>query len=87
MIEANSVVKKLGTFAFDDIDDMFRDLQKKGITPIDFGIGDPKDPTPEFIRNAAKLSMDKNASKGYPLYTGTSEYRNSIANWMQARSS
>jgi len=85
MIEGNSVVKNLTSFAFDDIDDMFRELQKKGITPIDFGIGDPKDPTPEFIRNAAKLSMDKNASRGYPLYAGTSEYRNSISSWMQKR--
>lgn len=85
MIEANSVVKKLTSFAFDDIDNMFRDLQSKGITPIDFGIGDPKDPTPEFIRNAAKLSIDKNASRGYPLYAGTSEYRNSVSNWIQKR--
>ena len=85
MIQGNSIVQGLKSFAFDDIDNMFRNLQQKGITPIDFGIGDPKDPTPEFIRNVAKLSIDKNASKGYPSYNGSEEYRTSISTWMNKR--
>ncbi len=85
MITGNSVVQNLKSFAFDDIDDMFKDLQRQGIKPIDFGIGDPKDPTPAFIIEAAKRSMDENSSRGYPLYTGTYEYRDSISKWTQKR--
>lgn len=82
---ANSVINNLPVFAFDEIDNMFNSLKSKGIVPIDFGIGDPKDPTPEFIRQAAKLSMDKNAGRGYPIYNGTIEYRTAIAEWIKTR--
>ncbi len=82
---ANSIIKNLPVFAFDEIDNMFNSLKTKGITPIDFGIGDPKDPTPEFIRQSAKVSMDKNAGRGYPIYNGTIEYRTAIAEWTKKR--
>jgi LL-diaminopimelate aminotransferase len=85
MITGNSVVKGLASFAFDDIDDMVQSLKKQGVTPIDFGIGDPKEPTPEFIRKTAKESIDRNASRGYPLYSGTLEYRDAVSRWSKKR--
>lgn len=81
----NEVIRGLPVFAFDEVDAMFNSLKSKGITPIDFGIGDPKDPTPEFIRKAATLSMDKNAGRGYPIYNGTAEYRTAISEWILKR--
>jgi LL-diaminopimelate aminotransferase len=85
MIQCNEIIKNLKSFAFDDIEEMFQNLKKQGVTPIDFGIGDPKDETPEFIREVAKKSIDKNATRGYPLYDGTIEYRKSISNWYKKR--
>ncbi|MCX6112375.1 MAG: aminotransferase class I/II-fold pyridoxal phosphate-dependent enzyme [Proteobacteria bacterium] len=85
MITGNSIVRDLASFAFDDIDDMIQVLKKQGIAPIDFGIGDPKEPTPEFIRKAAKESIDNNASRGYPIYNGTFEYRYAISKWNKKR--
>lgn len=85
MITENNVVRNLASFAFDDIDDMIQLLKKQGITPIDFGIGDPKEATPEFIRKVAKESIDHNAARGYPIYNGTVEYRDAISKWMKKR--
>jgi LL-diaminopimelate aminotransferase len=85
MITGNSVINNLASFAFDDIDDMVQSLKKQGITPIDLGIGDPKEPTPEFIRKAAKESIDRNASRGYPAYNGTLEYRDAVSRWSKKR--
>ncbi|MFH1223704.1 MAG: aminotransferase class I/II-fold pyridoxal phosphate-dependent enzyme [Pseudomonadota bacterium] len=85
MIKPNDIISSLPTFAFDEVDNMFQELKKKGITPIDFGIGDPKDATPEFIRKAAKESMDKNATRGYPIYNGTIEYRTAVSAWNKKR--
>jgi len=82
---ANSIIKGLPVFAFDEIDTMFNSLKAKGITPIDFGIGDPKDPTPSFIREAAKRSIDENAGRGYPIYNGTKEYRFAVSQWIKKR--
>ncbi|MEI6093776.1 MAG: aminotransferase class I/II-fold pyridoxal phosphate-dependent enzyme [bacterium] len=85
MITGNSIVNNLASFAFDDIDDLIQTLKKQGISPIDFGIGDPKEATPEFIRKVAKESIDSNASRGYPIYNGTVEYRYAIAKWTKKR--
>jgi len=82
---ANSIIKGLPVFAFDEIDTMFNSLKAKGITPIDFGIGDPKDPTPSFIREAAKRSIDENAGRGYPIYNGTKVYRFAVSQWIKKR--
>lgn len=85
MIRPNDIISNLPSFAFDEVDDMFQTLKKKGVTPIDLGIGDPKEPIPEFIRKAAKESMDRNATRGYPIYNGTIEYRTSVAEWNKKR--
>ncbi len=85
MITGNSIVRGLTSFAFDDIDDMVQALKKQGITPIDFGIGDPKEATPAFIRDAAKASIDRNSARGYPIYNGTYEYRDAVSKWTKKR--
>jgi LL-diaminopimelate aminotransferase len=85
MIKPNSVIQNLKSFAFDDIEEKYQNLIKHNIKPIDFGIGDPKEETPNFIRQIAKKSIDINASKGYPLYDGTIEYREAISNWNKKR--
>jgi len=85
VIKPNDIINDLPVFAFDEVDNMFQALKKKGVTPIDFGIGDPKEPTPEFIIKAAKASMDKNATRGYPTYAGTIEYRTAVAEWNKKR--
>ena len=84
-IEASERVKSIGSYAFADVDNEVAKLKKQGITPIDFGVGDPKDPTPGLIRNYCKRAVDKRMSAGYPSYIGEQDYREAIASWTKKR--
>ncbi len=84
-IEPSKRIKSIGSYAFADVDNEVAKLRKQGITPIDFGVGDPKDPTPGFIRNDCKRAIDKRKDSGYPSYIGSLEYREAIAKWTQKR--
>jgi len=75
----------LGGYAFDEIDKRVAELRRQGIKVIDFGVGDPAYPTPEFIRRVAADGLDRHASAGYPSYVGSMHLREEIARWMQRR--
>ncbi len=78
-------LNNIGSFAFVEMDKVVADLRLRGITPIDFGVGDPTEPTPEFIRLSAKEAIDSHAASGYPSYSGSQNYLKAIANWMKER--
>jgi LL-diaminopimelate aminotransferase len=78
-------VAYIGAYAFAAVDEKVAELKEKGVTPIDFGVGDYADPTPELIREAAKAAIDKHAAAGYPSYVGSLEYRQAVAAWLQRR--
>ena len=84
-IEPSNRVKSMGSYAFADVDNEVSKLVKLGITPIDFGVGDPKEPTPGLIRNYCKRAVDKRKDSGYPSYIGSLEYRETIAKWVKSR--
>ncbi|MHA1266407.1 MAG: aminotransferase class I/II-fold pyridoxal phosphate-dependent enzyme [Candidatus Helarchaeota archaeon] len=84
-IFASNRVQSIGAYAFAEVDRLVDKLKQQGIVPTDFGVGDPKEPTPKFIRNACKQAIDARKSSGYPSYIGTFEYREAIANWMRRR--
>ena len=63
-------VSSLGGYAFAEVDRLVGDLKKRGISPIDFGVGDPTTPTPEPVRRACARGLDERASSGYPSYFG-----------------
>ncbi len=78
-------VDAIGSYAFADVDNIVADLKKQGIEPIDFGVGDPTLPTPEHIRNACVMGIEKRKSSGYPSYIGEPEYREKVAWWSKRR--
>lgn len=84
-IEPSNRIKSIGSYAFADVDNEVAKLKKAGITPMDFGVGDPKDATPAIIRNYCKRAIDKRMDSGYPSYIGTLEYRETIAKWTKQR--
>jgi len=84
-IQPSDRIKSIGTYAFADVDNEVAKLKKLGIPPIDFGVGDPKDPTPGIIRNYCKRAIDKEKSSGYPSYVGSANYRETIAKWTKER--
>jgi LL-diaminopimelate aminotransferase len=78
-------IANLSSYPFARLDKIVSELKQQGVTPITFGVGDPVDPTPEFIREAAKISIDKNAGSGYPSYIGSPSFRNAVSVWFEKR--
>lgn len=56
---------------------------KAGLQPISLHIGEPKHPTPEFIKRA--LTDNLAGLAVYPATLGTPELRGAIARWLQQR--
>ncbi len=84
-IRASKRLASLTSYAFAAVDEKVAQLKKQGIRPIDFGVGDPTIPTPEFIRRAVRKGLDARAASGYPSYVGAPEYREAVAGWMKRR--
>ncbi len=78
-------LKSIGAYAFAEVDKKVEELKKKGISPIDFGVGDPTIPTPELVRNATKEGIEKHKSSGYPSYIGSVSFREAISVWVKKR--
>lgn len=75
----------IGGYAFDEVNRRVEALRARGITPIDFGVGDPTVPTPALARRALQAAADARASSGYPAYEGDPAYRQAVAAWMERR--
>ena len=84
-IFASKRVQSIGAYAFAEVDKQVGILREKGITPIDFGVGDPTNPTPSFIIEALHEGAIKRASSGYPSYAGAPEFRKAAAAWFERR--
>lgn len=84
-LKISSRLAGLTGYAFAEVDNEVAKLKKLGIAPIDFGVGDPKEPAPEIVRKEIKKAVDKRKSSGYPSYIGTDEYRQEIAKWHKRR--
>ncbi|MEP1213476.1 MAG: succinyldiaminopimelate transaminase [Marinobacter sp.] len=53
------------------------------LSPISLGIGEPKHPSPEFVKQIIADNLDKLAN--YPTTKGTEELRQAIARWATRR--
>ena len=78
-------IAELPNYPFAKLEKIIADLKKTGVKPIDFGVGDPADPTPDFIRAAAQKSIDTHAASGYPSYIGSQNFREAIVGWFEKR--
>jgi len=83
--KASRRLQGIGAYAFAEVEAKVEELKSKGITPIDFGVGDPTAPTPELIRRAAAEGLELRKSSGYPSYIGTPAFREEVARWVQMR--
>lgn len=84
-ITASKRLQSIGAYAFAEVDKEVEKLKALGITPIDFGVGDPTVPTPEIVRKATQKGVVVRKSSGYPSYIGALGFRQAIAQWMQKR--
>ena len=70
-------------YPFVKLDRRRRELAPAGVTVINFGMGDPREETPEFIRETLKRSVP--AVSSYPATTGKPELRAACAAWLARR--
>ncbi len=84
-IKPSNRLANLGKYAFAEVDKLVAVLRSSGVEPIDFGVGDPRIPTPEIVREGCKQGIDRRASAGYPPYDGLPEFREAVARWMKKR--
>ncbi|MFL6019436.1 MAG: aminotransferase class I/II-fold pyridoxal phosphate-dependent enzyme, partial [Gaiellaceae bacterium] len=79
----NPVLDALQTYPFVRLDEAKADARARGIELIDFGMGDPIEPTPAFIQRALAEALPLTA--GYPRAPGLPELRKAIAAWLARR--
>lgn len=75
----------LPPYVFKRIDDKKRELIASGFQLLNFGIGDPDLPTPDFIIEAMNRAMRDNANQKYPAYEGCLQFREAVSGYMQDR--
>lgn len=78
-------IASLGAYAFAEVDAAVERLRSAGVDVIDFGVGDPTDPTPALVREAGRAAIDARARSGYPSYVGDPGFRAAAAAWMKRR--
>lgn len=74
-----------GGYAFDELDRLRDARRAAGVDVIDFGVGDPTDPTPRVVVEAAQAGLWAHRRSGYPSYRGSPAFRRAVADWLQRR--
>jgi acetylornithine aminotransferase len=72
-----------GVYPFVKLDEAKRRLTARGVELIDFGKGDPREPTDPMIRRAVADNLGEISS--YPLAEGLPELRRAVAGWCDRR--
>ncbi len=76
-------IRDVEGYPFEELDRRKMEALDAGRKLIDFGVGDPRDVTPSFIREALKEAVEPVSS--YPRAAGIPELREAIAGWVDRR--
>lgn len=80
----NPLLNQLQPYPFEKLRQLFADVTPNpAYRPISLGIGEPKHPTPAFIKKALADHLDGLAA--YPTTAGSDELRATIAGWLERR--
>jgi acetylornithine aminotransferase len=82
-VAINPVLAEMATYPFVRLEEEKRRLLAAGVEVIDFGKGDPNEPTDPMIRQALIDALPERAP--YPLAQGLPELRNAAAAWVERR--
>jgi succinyldiaminopimelate transaminase len=82
-VPLSPVLTAQGTYPFVRIERAKRDAAEAGIEILDFGQGDPREPTDPAIREALVDGLREHM--GYPKAEGLPELRGAIAGWFERR--
>jgi succinyldiaminopimelate transaminase len=76
-------MRNVEPYPFEELDRRKREALDAGRELIDFGVGDPRDETPVFIRRALREAVGPTSS--YPRAAGLPELREAIVGWVDQR--
>jgi succinyldiaminopimelate transaminase len=79
----NPVLSEMAVYPFTRLEEERRRLLAAGVDVIDFGKGDPNEPTDPMIRRALVDALPERAP--YPLAQGLPELREAAAGWLERR--
>ncbi|VWX63254.1 Succinyldiaminopimelate transaminase [Burkholderiales bacterium 8X] len=80
----NPLLDQLQPYPFERLRRLFADVAPNpDLAPISLGIGEPKHPTPEFIKQALSSNLD--ALAAYPATAGTPALRRAFSAWLEKR--
>ncbi len=75
----------LPPYLFADIDRQKREAIAAGRDVINFGVGDPDQPTPDFIVETLRRAAEVPDNHRYPSNQGSAQFREAAANWFKRR--
>jgi acetylornithine aminotransferase len=82
-VKLSPVLEGLRTYPFVRLTEAKRRLAEQGAEYVDFGMGEPREETPLFIREALASALEPLST--YPLAEGLPELREAIAGWAARR--
>jgi succinyldiaminopimelate transaminase len=84
-VRLNPVLAEMASYPFLRLTEAKRAAAARGIDVIDFGIGEPRERTPDFIPRALAQALEEEPMSTYPVAEGLPELREAIAGWAQRR--
>jgi succinyldiaminopimelate transaminase len=84
-VRLNPVLAGMQAYPFVRLAEAKRATAARGIRVIDFGIGEPREETPAFIRRALTRAVDAEPISTYPVAEGLPELREAVAGWAGRR--
>jgi succinyldiaminopimelate transaminase len=84
-VRLNPVLAGMASYPFVRLTEAKRAVAARGLEVIDFGVGEPREETPAFIRRALARALDAEPVSTYPLAEGLPELREAVAAWIARR--
>jgi len=82
-VPVSPILERQSTYPFVRLNEAARRVEARGLDVIDFGMGDPREPTDPLIRQA--LVDGLRDRMGYPAAVGLPELREAVAAWAERR--
>jgi acetylornithine aminotransferase len=76
-------IRGVEPYPFEELDRRKAEALEAGRDLVDLGVGDPREVTPAFIRDALRDAIEPISS--YPRAAGIAELRSAVASWVGRR--